>query len=166
MADRWDRIQDLYHRALERNDAERERFVAEACLGDDELRQEVESLLGYASAARRVMEPAAESPRIENGRQIGSYKMTSLLGVGGMGEVYRARDLKLERDVAIKVLPHSFSSDPERVRRFEREARSLAALNHPDTGLFSATFFRFEPDLIRRLVAIWLRIRHQTRMVT
>ena len=69
MPDRWDRIQDLYHRALERNDAERERFVAEACLGDDELRQEVESLLGYASEARRVMEPAAETPRIEKGRQ-------------------------------------------------------------------------------------------------
>src|SRR5215510_3668161 len=66
------------------------------------------------------------------GRQIGSYQILSLLGKGGMGEVYRARDTKLGRDVAIKILPRAFSSDPERLARFEREARLLAALNHPN----------------------------------
>ena len=68
------------------------------------------------------------------GRQLGAYQVLSLLGIGGMGEVYRARDTRLERDVAIKVLPHFFADHPERLRRFEREAHLLAALNHPHIG--------------------------------
>ncbi len=66
------------------------------------------------------------------GTRIGAYEITSALGAGGMGEVYRARDPKLQRDVAIKVLPELFAADPERLARFEREAQSLAALNHPN----------------------------------
>ena len=66
------------------------------------------------------------------GTRLGTYEILSLLGRGGMGEVYRARDTKLGRDVAIKVLPSSFSTDVERLARFEREARTLAALNHPN----------------------------------
>src|SRR6516225_6718632 len=66
------------------------------------------------------------------GTQLGSHEITALLGKGGMGEVYRARDLKLKREVAIKVLPEEFSRDPERVSRFQREAEALAALNHPN----------------------------------
>jgi serine/threonine protein kinase len=69
---------------------------------------------------------------ISIGTQLGSHEITALLGKGGMGEVYRARDLKLKREVAIKVLPEEFSRDPERVSRFQREAESLAALNHPN----------------------------------
>ena len=65
------------------------------------------------------------------GQDIGPYRVISLLGAGGMGEVYRARDTKLGRDVAIKVLPEAFASDPDRLSRFEREARMLASLNHP-----------------------------------
>ena len=68
---------------------------------------------------------------IEIGQIIGQYRVSGRLGAGGMGEVYRAKDLKLQRDVALKVLPSAFASDPERVARFEREARLLAALNHP-----------------------------------
>ena len=64
------------------------------------------------------------------GTQLGSYEITSLLGKGGMGEVYRARDSKLKRDVAIKVLPEEFSSDHDRLARFQREAEVLASLNH------------------------------------
>jgi eukaryotic-like serine/threonine-protein kinase len=64
--------------------------------------------------------------------QFGPYKIISLIGAGGMGEVYRARDSRLLRDVALKVLPASFTNDPERVRRFEQEARAVAALNHPN----------------------------------
>ena len=68
------------------------------------------------------------------GVRLGPYEILSALGAGGMGEVYRARDLKLGRDVAIKVLPAAFLADPERLARFEREARMLAALNHPHIG--------------------------------
>ena len=70
--------------------------------------------------------------RIQPGTQLGSYEIASLLGKGGMGEVCRARDMKLKREVAIKVLPDEFSRDPERLSRFQREAEALAALNHPN----------------------------------
>ena len=66
------------------------------------------------------------------GTQLGSHEITALLGKGGMGEVYRARDTKLKREVAIKILPEEFSRDPERVARFQREAEVLASLNHPN----------------------------------
>src|SRR6266545_3430660 len=68
------------------------------------------------------------------GTRLGPYEILSALGAGGMGEVYRARDTKLEREVAIKVLPDGFVSDPERVARFQREAKTLASLNHPHIG--------------------------------
>ena len=68
------------------------------------------------------------------GSRLGSYEILSALGAGGMGEVYKARDTKLGRDVAIKILPELFVADPERVARFEREAQLLAALNHPNIG--------------------------------
>src|SRR5262249_9582461 len=66
------------------------------------------------------------------GDHIGTYEIVTLLGAGGMGEVYRARDPKLKRDVAIKVLPEIFAGDPERMARFQREAEVLASLNHPN----------------------------------
>src|SRR5438034_11592840 len=69
------------------------------------------------------------------GEQLGHYEVLSLLGQGGMGEVYRARDTHLERDVAIKVLPHALANDPERLARFDREAKILAALNHPNIAV-------------------------------
>ena len=64
--------------------------------------------------------------------QLGPYKIIALIGAGGMGEVYRARDTRLLRDVALKLLPESFTTDPDRLRRFEQEARAVAALNHPN----------------------------------
>jgi serine/threonine protein kinase len=68
------------------------------------------------------------------GTRLGQYEILSALGAGGMGEVYRARDTKLDRDVAIKILSDAFVSDPERVARFQREAKTLASLNHPNIG--------------------------------
>src|SRR5262249_22270983 len=73
------------------------------------------------------------------GSRIGSYEIVAPIGAGGMGEVYRARDQRLKRDVAIKVLPESFSADPERLRRFEQEAQAAGSLNHP--GILSVYEF-------------------------
>ena len=118
--------------------------MAAACGHDDALRREVEALLAHAQTAEGFLEApigevaahvlADERAASLVGRQIGSYEILSLLGAGGMGEVYRARDTKLGRDVAIKVVADVFLSDPERLARFEREARVLATLNHPHIG--------------------------------
>src|SRR6188472_3131342 len=69
---------------------------------------------------------------LSDGTRLGSYQILSALGAGGMGEVYRARDTKLDRSVAIKILPEAFAADAERIARFQREARTLASLNHPN----------------------------------
>src|SRR5882672_8218625 len=82
---------------------------------------------------------------IETGTRIGPYEIVALLGAGGMGEVYRARDDRLSRDVAVKVLPGTFASDPDRLKRFEQEARAAGQINHPsimavyDVGTFEGT---------------------------
>ena len=140
-SDRSQRVSDLYHRALARAPEERAAFLIEACNGDEALRQEVGSLLEFESASARFLEtPAASWPRacgtVDSmiDRQIGPYTIVAPLGAGGMGEVYRARDSKLGRDVAIKILPSHFTADPERRARFAREARTLATLNHPHIG--------------------------------
>jgi len=142
--DRLQQISQLYQAALARHARDRAEFLEDACAGDAALRHEVESLLGYDGDAQQSIEVPAlevaakamtEDPvRPMTGKQIGSYKILSLLGAGGMGEVYRAHDMKLGRDVAIKVLPGVFLSDPDRLARFEREARVLATLNHPHIG--------------------------------
>jgi eukaryotic-like serine/threonine-protein kinase len=139
-----DRISDLYHRALACTPEERTAFLQAACGGDAALRNEVESLLRFESGAAQLLEtPAAlaggemgSTPDRSQmiGRQLGPYTIVAPLGAGGMGEVYRARDTKLRRDVAIKILPSHFTSDPERRSRFAREARLLATLNHPNIG--------------------------------
>jgi serine/threonine protein kinase len=143
-AGRWSRVEALYHAAEERDPGERAAFLDAACGGDAELRREVESLLAQSvSADGFLREPAmaAAAQMVSNpggsmltGRRIGVFQIQALLGAGGMGEVYRARDTKLGRDVAIKFLPKMFTSDRERLARFEREARILAALNHPHIG--------------------------------
>jgi serine/threonine protein kinase/Tol biopolymer transport system component len=141
--DRWQRVSQLYHAALARDTKERSTFLDEACGGDEALLREVESLLIHEDAAAPLIEtPALKvAAKIMNkspedgvslvGRQMGPYTLLSLLGAGGMGQVYRARDTKLGRDVAIKLLPTEFTADADRRARFEREARLLAALNHP-----------------------------------
>jgi serine/threonine-protein kinase len=141
MTDRWPRVEQLYHEVLERGTAERAAFLDAACGGDTALRREVESLLAYESAAGGFLEhPAleeaaralADQGRRLLDRQIGGYRIVMQLGRGGMGEVYLARDVRLERDVAVKVLAEGLADDPGYVRRFEQEARSASGLNHPN----------------------------------
>jgi serine/threonine protein kinase len=127
-------ISDLYHRALERPPEERRAFLQEACNGDEALRQEVESLLRYELVSAGFLERPAMAALQIGTAQIGAYRILDRLGAGGMGEVYRAHDSKLGRDVAIKILPSHFLGDPERRVRFAREARMLATLNHPHIG--------------------------------
>jgi len=138
------RVEDICDAALVRDVRERAAFVAAACGHDEALRHEVEALLAHAQTAERFLEaPIGELAALVLtddhrgslvGRQIGSHQILSLLGTGGMGDVYRARDTRLGRDVAVKVVANVFLSDPERLARFEREARVLATLNHPHIG--------------------------------
>jgi Tol biopolymer transport system component len=149
MPERWEQIERLYHAALEREPSARAAFLAEACAGDEELRREVASLLAYDNQPASFIEApalevaarelAAESLFTASTRspahvpsQLGGYHILSLLGRGGMGEVWLARDPRLGRQVAIKLLPAEFTQDAERVRRFEQEARTASSLNHPN----------------------------------
>ncbi|MCA1568206.1 MAG: protein kinase [Acidobacteria bacterium] len=145
-ADRWRQVEQLYDAAVELPVAERAKFAEDACGGDEDLRRELLSLLAAEQEAGDFMESpaldiAAKAIAQERvsvtqasfiGRELGAYKIEKLLGVGGMGEVYLAHDAKLKRKVALKILPPQFISDPERVRRFERESRAVSALNHPN----------------------------------
>ena len=136
------RIGELYHNALDIAPEARAGFLAEACSGDDELLREVESLLraneeSDSFIADEIAGVAAEmAGRRQNpslvGHSISNYQVLSLLGKGGMGEVYLAQDTRLGRKVALKLLPHAFTHEQERLRRFEREARLVSALNHPN----------------------------------
>jgi Tol biopolymer transport system component len=157
-SNRWDEIERLYHDVLSREPGDRAAFLDGACADNEPLRREIESLLDNEPEADGfLLEPAVEvAARLIAdagsgliGRHVGAYQVLSLLGVGGMGEVYRARDTKLARDVAIKILPPLFTSSPERLARFEREARMLAALNHPHIG---AIYGLEDSDGIRALV--------------
>jgi Tol biopolymer transport system component len=139
--DRWQEIDRLFDAVLEREPAQRASFIAEACGDDDELRRELESLLAALERADKFIEgpaiavaakaAAGESASVI-GRKIGPYRVLSLIGAGGMGEVYLAEDSRLRRNVALKLLPTEFTHDRDRIRRFEREARAASALNHPN----------------------------------
>ncbi len=136
-AERWQRVKDVFQAALDRHGDERAAYLEEACAGDADSRREVESLLAHHEEAVSFLEtphPALDlsqpSP-FRVGTRLGPYEITGLLGSGGMGEVYRARDDRLGRDVAVKVLPSVFASSPERAKRFEQEARAASALSHP-----------------------------------
>jgi len=146
--ERWQEIERLYSAALELGPGERASFLEEACAGDEALRKEVDALLASRSGIDRFMEnPAMEmaakafaqdrgqaQAMLRAGQTIAHYHIVGEIGRGGMGVVYRAEDTKLKRTVALKCLPHAFAADPERLARFEREARILASLNHPNVA--------------------------------
>ena len=135
-------IEEIFHAALERDPAEVDAFLATACAGDQSLRSQVDKLLAAhrqsghfietpaIALATQILESA--SPDRLAGERFGHYEISHRIGAGGMGEVYLATDLTAGRKAALKLLPARFTGDPERVRRFEREARAVVALNHPN----------------------------------
>lgn len=131
--ERWQQVRTILAGALQLEGEARSAYLGQTCSSDQVLRHEVESLL---AADEQAQTSFLQSPplvmRLEKGTRLGDYEIQAMLGAGGMGEVYRARDSRLRRDVAIKVLPAFVSSDPERLWRFEQEATAAAALNHPN----------------------------------
>ena len=174
--ERWKQIEELFDAVLELPEARREEFLSERCGADDDLKSEVLSLLRAEPGADDFLEISAmnlmakEIAQEENGatgysligKKFGTYKIEKPIGAGGMGEVFLAHDEKLDRKVALKLLPAEFAADPERLKRFAREARMISALNHPyivtiyDVGSFEginyiATEF-VEGETVRELI--------------
>jgi eukaryotic-like serine/threonine-protein kinase len=132
--ERWHKVRDVLEQAMELVPEKRSRFLDVACSSDPALRSEVQSLLSSDDQARSsfLESPPVTPSALMPGTMVGDYEMLSQIGSGGMGVVYRARDTRLGRLVAIKVLPAHLSSDASRLKRFEQEAQSAAALNHPN----------------------------------
>src|SRR6185503_20240086 len=138
----WQKVREIFDSALLRQPNERRRFVNEVCGDDQTLRAEVESLLSSHDGAESFMERPAVAEvahmieigptKLEAGKCFGHYEIIKQIGAGGMGEVYLARDKKLERDVAIKVLSEEVSQDESNLQRFVSEAKAASALNHPN----------------------------------
>src|SRR5215467_10553230 len=139
---RWKKAFDLFQTAVERAPEERAAFLDESCHGDEGMRREVESLLISHQRAENFIELPAfkiapelatnDSASVSVGKLIGHYRIESLIGVGGMGEVYLARDERLGRKAALKLLPDSLTTDETELSRFKNEARTASALNHPN----------------------------------
>ncbi len=138
---RWKDIESIYQAAVDKAEEQRRAYLDQVCADDVELRAEVEALL----AVRESQGAGLEVPALElvaqahkkaaaslEGCRLGPCEVLSLLGKGGMGEVYLARDTRLDRQVALKVLPAEVTQDPERLRRFVREAKAASALEHPN----------------------------------
>jgi len=141
-SERWQQISQLFHTALALDTHERAAFLDDACASDNALRREVESLLAQESGTEQLLETSALQVVAKGlatgpgeqltGQRLAHYRIAEKIGAGGMGEVYRAHDEQLRREVAIKVLPPELVHDPERRNRLLREARAVASLNHPN----------------------------------
>lgn len=162
MRENWQRVETLFLEAVDLSPEERIRFLDKACVGDVEVRREVESLLTHDRASeQRLVEALASGAQslfdavatLKPAARVGDYEVHHLIGSGGMGEVYQARDLRLARNVAIKVLPSFLTSDPDRLRRFEQEARAAAALNHPNIlAVHQMGFYEGAPYVVSELL--------------
>jgi serine/threonine protein kinase len=131
--EQWQQAREVLADALELKPEDRPAFLDRACSSDHTLRREVERLLSSSDEARSsFLQSSTWHVTLMAGAKLGDYEVVRLLGAGGMGEVYRAKDTRLGREVAIKVLPAYLSHDPDRLRRFKQEARAAAALNHPN----------------------------------
>jgi Tol biopolymer transport system component len=159
-AERWKQIEDLYQAALAEAPEKRAAFLAQACPDDPQLLSEVQSLLDQQADSFLESAPLSAVRVLSAGAKLGNFEIVELLGRGGMGEVWRARDTRLKRDVAIKVLPAGLARDPDRIARFEREDAS--ALNHPnivavyDIGRDNGTYWiaseLVRGDTLRRVI--------------
>jgi len=138
----WQKVREIFDSALLRQPNERRRFVNEVCGDDQTLRAEVESLLSSHDGAESFMERPAVAEvahmieigptKLEAGKCFGHYEIIKQIGAGGMGVVYLARDKKLDRNVAIKILSEEVSQDESNLQRFVSEAKAASALNHPN----------------------------------
>ncbi|MBD0370953.1 MAG: PD40 domain-containing protein [Pyrinomonadaceae bacterium] len=177
--ERWKQVKEIFHAALEVAPAERVAFLDKACSGDAEIRHEVESLIAsHERTGEFIDAPAFEAAAhlltddadsLKDGEAVGDYKILRRIGRGGMGEVYLARDQRLGRNVALKVLPVSYNVFTDRLRRFETEACAASALNHPniltiygigqsDSRHFIATEFIEGATLRQRIVEGGMKI--------
>src|SRR5512133_2936980 len=139
---RFQTIEEIFLAALEQEQDQVSAFLDTACEGDAVLRHEVEALLTSDQRAGRFIETSSvglATKVIQNqqadslvGRTIGNYKISEAIGTGGMGEVYLATDITAGRKAALKLLPFRFTGDPERLKRFQQEARAVVGLNHPN----------------------------------
>ena len=152
--ERWEKVRDVLGQVLELASEKRPQFLDRACFTDHSLRREVESLLSAdQEASSGFLKSDSTWAPLLDGSRLGDYEVHSLLGSGGMGMVYQARDLQLGRDVAIKVLPPLFASDRDRLHRFEQEARAAAALNHPNIlAIYQLGNYEGSPYLVSELL--------------